>query len=365
MVQRPWPRERPLRHARRRSIPTVLTLVCMTAALAACGRAQAARARISLLPSTTAQGHAWRWTAACRFAPHAATGCATAGPDLGVAQLAGDQWNLGRGPATTGAVRMSVSPSGGLAMEGDLSDAPPCTDPTCIAPEANTWVRGYPSILYGIDQCNAKTSPPQARELRLPAKVRSIPADLVGTTTYDARTSQVTHDIAYDLWLNASDTKTPCRTDGTIEVMVWTDHDARSLLPDSLRVGTASVPVTVNGTVDPGNQAWAVYASNVYRSGHTVPWGGTVWLVLDQAHAVAKGTVSVDLGAALAAVGTLLQDNYGWSDFTDGYWLDTIAFGMEFGPQSGNPYGGGPAAFSLDLTSYCLETRTTVAAAGC
>ena len=260
---------------------------------------------------------------------------------------------------------MSVNSSGVLDVKGNLSNAPPCTDPSCIAPQANTWVRGYPSVLYGIDQCHADTSPPQSPELQLPMKVGSIPSDLIGSATYDSQASSVTYNVAYDLWLNPSNTKTPCQTDGTIEVMVWTDYDARSLLPDSLKVGTATVPFAVNGDADAGDHAWSVYVNNVYQGGHTAPWGGTVWLVLDPAHIVKDGTATVNLSAALGAVGTLLENNYGWSDFESSYWLDTIAFGTEFGPESGDPYGGGPTTFSLSLTSYCLEVGTTVSAARC
>jgi hypothetical protein len=339
--------------------------VLVAAACSACSQAGAARARVSLVPLVAAKGKAWDWTSACRFGPQRASGCEPSGPRFGDAQLAGNVWNLGAARGATGSVRMSVDPAGGLQLAGDLSDAPPCTDATCITTQANTWVRGYPSVLYGIDQCNAKTSPVPSPALQLPAKVRSIPAGLVGTTTYDAQTAQVTHDVAYDLWLNASGTKTPCRTDGTLEVMVWTDYDARSLLPDSLKVGTASIPFAVDRAANPGNGAWSVYVSNVQDRGRTVPWGGTVWLVLDQAHTVRKGTVSVDLGSALAAVGGLLENNYRWSRFADTYWLDTIAFGMEFGPGSGDPYGAGPAEFSFGLPSYCVEMRTTVAAAAC
>jgi hypothetical protein len=343
----------------------MIAVVCMTVVSSACAQAGAARARVSLVPLAAAKSKAWDWTSACRFGPQRATGCEGAGPRFRAVQLAGNVWNLGRAPGATGSVRMSVDQAGGLQVAGNLSDAPPCTDATCITTQANTWVRGFPSVLYGIDQCNAKTSPAPSPALQLPAKVGSIPTDLVGTTTYDAQTEQVTHDVAYDLWLNASDTKTPCRTDGTLEVMVWTDYDSRSLLPDSLKVGTASIPFAIDRAADPGNNAWSVYVSNVQDRGRTVPWGGTVWLVLDQAHAVRKGTVSVDLSAALAAVGGLLQNNYGWSKFADNYWLDTVAFGMEFGPGSGDPYGAGPARFSFRLPSYCLEVRTTVAAAAC
>src|SRR3954454_14789632 len=107
-----------------RSIANILTVVCVTAALGACGQADEARARVSLLPSTKALGSAWDWTSACRFGPRSPSGCEASGPDLGVAQLAGNAWNLG-GPATAGSVRMSVNSSGGLEVNGNLSSAPP------------------------------------------------------------------------------------------------------------------------------------------------------------------------------------------------------------------------------------------------
>ena len=212
---------------------------------------------------------------------------------------------------------------------------------------------------------HAPTSPQPSAALPLPTKVASIPSSLTGSTTYETRTSQVTYDIAYDLWLSASGTKTPCQTDGTLEVMVWTAYDAQSLLPDSLKVGAASVPFAVNGDVHSGKDAWSVYVNNVYGSGHTAPWGGTVWLVLDAARTVKQGAVTVDLSAALAGVGSLLQNKYGWSNFATSYWLDTIAFGMEFGPDNADPYGAGPTDFALHLRSYCLGVGTSVSSARC
>jgi hypothetical protein len=260
---------------------------------------------------------------------------------------------------------MSVDSHGGLVIRGDLASAPPCTASTCIASSANTWVRGYPSVSYGINQCSAATSPPESPQLRLPMEVRAIPSDLIGTTRYSAQMSEVTYDVAYDLWLSASDTPAPCRSDGTLEVMVWTDYDTEALLPDGMKVGVASIPFAVNGAADPGKGAWSVYASNVFHGGQTEPWGGTVWLVLNQARIVGDGAVSVDLSVALAAVGTLLQNAYGWTDFAKNYWLDTIPFGAEFGPAGGNPYGTGPTQFSLSLSSYCLTAGTTVSKAAC
>jgi hypothetical protein len=199
----------------------------------------------------------------------------------------------------------------------------------------------------------------------LPARVSSIPPDLIGTTSYSAQTPHITYDVAYDMWLNHSNTKTPCKKDGTLEVMVWTDYDQKALLPGTGKIGTASVPFTVNGTLHPGTGAWSVYVSNVFGDGHTVPWGGTVWFILDEGDAVRTGTVSVDLSTVLSEVGTLLQNSYGWHNFAGTYWLDTIPFGMEYGPDSGSLTGAGPADFSLRLSSYCLEVGATVSQATC
>ena len=346
--------------------PGLLIALCVLApSLAACGQASAGPTGLSLLPDPSAKGGAWNWTALCQFAPLMHKTCAANGPYLGVAQLSGDEWNLGGGATTAGSLDMSVSSPGVLAMKGRFSSTPPCTEATCLAPAANTWVRGYPNVLYGIDQCHAATSPRSSRFLPLPIKVSAIPPDLIGTTAYASQTSQITYDIAYDLWLNKSDTKRPCRTDGTVEVMVWTDYDQRALLPGSMEVGTASVPLAVDGAVKSGHQAWSVYVSNVYQGGRTAAWGGAVWLVLNRADVVSRGTVSVDLSSVLSAVGALLHNDYGWIDFRSSYWLDSIPFGMEFGPQSGTLTGSGASHFSLNLSSFCLKVGTTIPHAGC
>jgi hypothetical protein len=315
------------------------------------------------LPDAAAKGQSWDWTAACQFAPRAADGCAPAGPVLGAGQLAGDEWNLGGGHASGESVSMAVNSAGGLTVKANLSSAPPCTASTCLTRQGNTWVRGFPSVLYGTDQCHADTSPSPSPEFQLPVRVDAIPADLVGHASSQVQGADVTYDVAYDMWLGPSDTKTPCQKDGTVEVMVWTDYDSQALLPSSLKVGTTTIPYSVNGVAKSGAQEWSVYANNIYGSGHTVPWGGTVWLVLN--NQAKQAPVGVDLSAALADVGGLLQQKYGWAPFASSYWLDTVAFGMEYGPQDANPYGSGPAKFSLDLSSYCLQAGATVAAAKC
>jgi hypothetical protein len=220
-------------------------------------------------------------------------------------------------------------------------------------------------VLYGIDQCHADTSPPVAARLRLPMRVSALPPDLIGTTSYSSQTAHVTYDVAYDMWLNRSGTKRPCQTDGTVEIMVWTGYDGRALPPASLQVGTADVPFAVDGISHPGTGAWSIYASNIGQAGHTVPWGGTLWFVLNSVDAVNKGTVSVDLSAVLSASGALLQNSYGWTNFRRHYWLDTIPFGMEFGPERGTTYDAGPTRFSLRLASYCLGVGVKVSDATC
>jgi hypothetical protein len=220
-------------------------------------------------------------------------------------------------------------------------------------------------VLYGVDQCHADTSPTPSPDLQLPARVDSIPGELIGRAAYDAHGETVAYDVAYDLWLSPSATETPCQSDGTVEVMIWTDYDAQALLPEAVKAGTTTIPYAVNGAFHSGEQAWSVYANNIYGNGHTVPWGGTVWLVLNAPNVVKQGTVTVDISAALADVGGLLQRNYGWAPFESSYWLDTVAFGMEYGPADAKPYSSGPAKFSWDLSAYCLQAGTTVASTSC
>ena len=319
---------------------------------------------MAVLPGGGAGGQVWRWTARCPFGPAAGQGCRGAGPILGWAQLNGDEWNLG-GTAGEGSLDMSAGPGGAVTIRGRLARTPPCTGPGCLAAGADTWVRGYPDVLYGINQCHAGTSPPVSRRLRLPVRVDAIPPGLTGVTAYSARTSQVTYDLAYDLWLHPTGTRRPCRSEGTLEIMVWTGYDARALLPASMQAGTADIPSAVNGAARPAAQAWSVYASNIDSGGRTAPWGGTLWFVPDQADATSNGVVSVNLSAVLSAAGLLLHDSYGWPALGRHYWLDTVPFGIEYGPASGNPDGSGPARFSVRITAYCLDLRTTVQNATC
>jgi hypothetical protein len=260
---------------------------------------------------------------------------------------------------------MSVGTRGAVTIEGRLARAPPCTGRACLAPSAYTWVRGYPNLLYGIDQCRASTSPPVSRLLPLPMRVGSLPRRLIGVTAYSSGTSQVTYDIAYDLWLHPTGTKRPCRSEGTLEIMVWTDYDEPALLPATMQAGTANIPYAVNRVARPGTQAWSVYASNIDTGGRTAPWGGTLWFVLNRSDVVRHGLVSVDLRAVLSAASLFLQHNYGWPRLERHYWLDTAPFGVEFGPAGGTPTGTGPARFSVRISAYCLDVRSTLQSATC
>jgi len=339
-----------------------MAVLAVTLLLAGCGDGQSPRHGIALLPIPGTHRQVWHWTGHCSLSPAADQGCAAAGPILGLAQLNGDEWNLG-GPAKAGSLNMSVGPDGAVTLEGQFVRTAPCTQSTCLAPSAYTWVRGYPNVLYGINQCYGDTSPKPSPRLPLPMRLDSIPAHLIGVTAYSAHTSDVTYDVTYDLWLHPTGTRRPCRTQGTLEILVWTDYDDRALLPPSLQVGTATIPYAVDGVVRPDSQAWSIYASNVYAAGRTAPWGGTLWFVPDKADVVRHGRVSVELSAVLAAAGRLLHGNYGWPMLGQRYWLDTASFGVEFGPASGYPMDSGPSHFSARISAYCLDVRTTLAAA--
>jgi len=338
--------------------------------VAACGSADPPPSGVALLPVQGASSRSWQWTPQCPFGPShpsaskASKGCEQAGPVLGSAQLNGDEWNLG-GAASAGSVDMSMGSTGAVAIKADFARTAPCTAPACLAPSAYTWVRGYPSVLYGINQCHADTSPPKSPQLPLPMRLVSIPPHLIGVTAYSASTPEVTYDVAYDLWLHQTDTRRPCNSEGTLEIMVWTDYDARALLPGSMQVGTATIPSAVNGVARRGTQTWSIYASNIDPNGRTAPWGGTLWFVPGQADVVGHGRVSVDLSAVFAAAGQLLQRNYGWPDMARHYWLDTASFGVEFGPASGDLVGSGPSRFSAQISAYCLDVRTTLMTATC
>ncbi len=140
---------------------------------------------------------------------------------------------------------------------------------------------------------------------------------------------------------------------------------SRRCCPRACRSRTSPSPSRPTESSTPAALAWTVYVSNLFAKGQTAPWGGTVWFVLNKADVVARGTVSVDLSYVISVVGALLQNDYGWRDFRKSYWLDSIPFGMEFGPQDGALYGTGPSYFSLRVSSYCLEVGTRLSDAAC
>lgn len=348
--------------ARSSGAQAFLVLGVLSLLLTACGsKPQAVRRVVPLVPAAHGGGHSWHWTPRCPLAPAAPTGCRDAGPRLGFAQLNGDAWNLG-GSAETGSVAMGVTANGSVTIDAALTQAPPCTDQACLAPSANTWVRGYPNVLYGINQCYAGTSPRMSPDLPLPMRVASLPKPLIGTTAYTTEASSVTSDLAYDLWLHPTDTKEPCRTKGTLEIVVFTDYDARALPPESLAVGQAAIPSTGN---EAGARPWRVYAANVGSDGWTASWGGTLWFVPDPLDKVHRGRMSVDLGAVLTSADRVLRDTYRWPSPARHYWLDTVSFGIEFGPRSADPYDSAPVAFSARISAFCLTAGGTLARAAC
>jgi hypothetical protein len=249
-------------------------------------------------------------------------------------------------------------------IDGRLAEAAPCTAPACLAPAANTWVRGYPNVLYGIDQCRARTSPPTSPRLPLPARLDTL-SQLAGVTAYSTRMRHLTYDVAYDLWLQPDATAQPCRTRGTLEIVVMTDYAARAVAPVGDRIATARIPTAVGGHVRERTEPWSVFASNVGGNGWTAAWGGTLWFVPARADVVHAGRVGVGLGAVLAEAARELHDRYGWQDVARRYWLDTAAFGVEYGPPSADPYDAGPARFSARISAYCLARGAGSLAAAC
>ena len=75
--------------------------------------------------------------------------------------------------------------------------------------------------------------------------------------------------------------------------------------------------------------------------------------------------MSVDLSAVLSVAGRIVHDVYGWPDLGAHYWLDTAPFGVEFGPASGKPMDSGPSQFSVRISAYCLDVRSTLQHAAC
>ena len=226
--------------------------------------------------------------------------CEPSGPDIGVAQLNGDEWTRADGMTTAGSVESGAPPASCSARR--LPNAPPCTAATCLAPSANTWVRGYPNVLYGINQCHTVTSPVEIPLLLLPMRVSKIPSDLIGVTAYSSQNSAVTYTSRMTFGSTPRTRRSPA---GPMEPWKSWSGPTMTGAPyyPSMEVTTASIPFATRGVVETGKDAWSDYVSDVYRGGQTAPWGGAVWLVLNQADVVSKGSVSVDLSSVLSAVG--------------------------------------------------------------
>ena len=317
---------------------------------------------LTLLPDLSAGGRSWDWTASCPEVPSGPTGCTSQDPDLGSAQVNGDLWNLGTGGPTPGTLAMSVDAAGVLRVQGDFPSTPPCNGSRC--PVA-TWVRGFPNVAYGVDQCSPGLSPPGSASFTLPIRLSAIRHDLIATTGYSPPPAGVTYDISYDMWLNRT-RDTECQTNSTVEIMVWTDYSAGAPPPASLLVtSSATLPFAVNGVVNAGTDGWSMYVTGMDRTASNPLEGGTVWLVPNTPLLPDGGVIGIDLSSAFVDVADLLQSNYGWSTFAQTYWLDTVPFGMEFGPSSGASTDAGQSDFSLDLSSFCLGTGLTLAEAIC
>jgi hypothetical protein len=310
--------------------------------------------RVSLLPYSPG-GTYWNWSASCMFWPVPGAGQETCPPDeqdpnLGSLQLNGDLWNLGGGTATTGQLQMGLSSRGALQVNATFPSAPPCNVPGCPAPKANTWVRGYPSVSYGINTLAISTSPPVSPSLELPMRVDAIPPDLIATTSYEILPPvAATYDFAYDMWLEPQQATSAPAT-GTIELMIWTaDSGSRSLPPASWKVADGiAIPYAVNQVDKGGAGAWDVYVHNNGQTGAGGPT--TVWFILKTA--VTKATVSVDLSAAFSKMAGVLETKDGWTH-VDSYWLDTIPLGSEFGPTDGAA-GDLSTSYTWNLSSYYL-----------
>ncbi len=348
-----------------------LVLVPSPGSASAPSKSTRATGTITLLPSSSSGS--WAWTAWCPFLPTTkGTTCAKRDPTLGHAQLDGNLWNLGGGLGTSGSLTTSVDAEGVLEESADFPTLPasPCTSSSC-----ETWVRGYPEITYGntSDQCPTSGKlAPQSTLLALPMRVAAIPTSLVGVTDFSATTpSAVTYDISYDTWLNATDTPNVCRGHGTVEVMVWLDYGGKKVGPPGGALETASIPYRVGGRSYTGTNAWSLYESTIDSTGRTGAEGGTVYVVLKPAfepHPARDpkevgGTVSVDLSSVYATVGKLLESRpFDWKGFATSHWLDTIPFGVEFGPLSGDDAykPGDKAYFTMTVSKFCLSTGVSV-----
>jgi hypothetical protein len=213
-------------------------------------------------------------------------------------------------------------------------------------------------MIYGVykgEKCMATSD--QSPSLELPLPLSQVP-DLVGLTRYSAPGPGVTYDVSYDIWLGPSAQPVCPGQPGALEVMVWLDYSGdRALLPVRPRP-VAVLGYSVNGAVMTGSGVWRMYSTGVNHGGTT-----TIDLVLDKPEATPGDEVGVELSQALHVAGQLLKKYYNFDDSS--YWLNTIDFGLEFGPAAGSDAAAGSAYFSSKIGSYCLHVGVILATATC
>ena len=272
---------------------------------------------------------------------------------LGRAQLNGDEWNLGVTTPAEGDVRMSMTPTGGLTVRGELPVAPPCTAATCLAPSANTWVHECTPMSR---TARTRAGPPPRRRATQPCVSRSRSARSRPT------------------WSEPPRTPRRCRRPPTTSpTTCGSTPPARN--PPAERKGRSRSccgPITTGRRSFPrprwqppaSPMPWMALSVTARTPGRpmsstftgrecTSPYGGTVFLVLDAGDVVPAGTVSVDVTKALSAVGSLLAQDYGWriSPPATGWTPCLLAWRWDLRTQ---PWGTGSTDFTLRLASYCL-----------
>ena len=170
-------------------------------------------------------------------------------------------------------------------------------------------------------------------------RLDSVPPQLTGVTAYSAQTSQVTYDITYDLWLQPDGTTRPCRSRARLRSSS-DRYSARALLPASLQVGTATIPLAVDRVIrrarSPGR---STPATSMERTDRSV--GRHPWFVPSEGDIVRPRPRErrSECGASRRRPPPARQLRLARA--RPGYWLDTASFGIEYGPPSGDPLDSG------------------------
>ena len=234
-----------------------------------------------------------------------------------------------------------------------------------MAPSAFTWVRGYPNVLYGINQCYAGTSPSTSPRLPLPMRAGLDPAPP------DRRDRLFRPDVAGHLRRYLRPVAAPERHKAAVQVA----GHARDTGLDRLRRSRAAAgrhagrdgehPLGRRPGRPPGLAAWSIYASNIYTDGRTAPWGGTLWFVPPPGRRRRPRPSERRPERSARGGRLLLHDNYGWPELGQHYWLDTASFGVEFGPPSGVPTGRRPVALLRADLRLLSRRRMTLLTASC